>query len=64
MATKGERLMYPVGGPIIDATAKLIAWPDSLLNSIDYATTAVIVIAVASGLRVVVEIVKLFLSRR
>jgi len=56
--------MYPVGGPIIDATAKLIAWPDSLLNSIDYATTAVIVIAVASGLRVVVEIVKLFLSRR
>lgn len=52
--------MDPVGGPIIDATAKLIAWPDSVLDCINYVTTAVIVMAVASGFRVVVEIVKLF----
>lgn len=56
--------MDHTGRPIIDATAKLIAWPDSLLDSIDYATTAVIVIAVASGLRVVVEMVKLLKYRR
>ena len=54
--------MDPVGGPIIDATAKLIAWPDSVLDSVNYVTTAVIVMAIASGLRVVVEIVKLFRS--
>ena len=52
--------MDPVGGPIIDATAKLIAWPDSLLDSVNYVTTAVIFMSVVSGLRLVVEIVKLF----
>lgn len=52
--------MDPVGGPIIDATAKLIAWPDSVLQSVNYVTTAVIVMAFASGLRVIVEIIKLF----
>lgn len=52
--------MDPAGGPIIDATARLIAWPDSVLDCINYVTTAVIVMAAVSGLRLVVEIVKLF----
>lgn len=52
--------MDPVGGPIIDATSKLIAWPDSVLDSINYVTTAVIVIAVASLLKTLVSIIGLF----
>ena len=52
--------MDTVGGPIIDATARLIAWPDSVLNSINYVTTAVIFMAAVSGIRAVTGIIQLF----
>jgi len=50
--------MEPVGGPIIDATAKLIAWPDSVLQSINYVTTAILVMAAASVFRAIASIVQ------